>query len=225
MRPLLLLIVVLGLTGDAVAQQGRRGPRTPAFGGSRQSLFSRRGASGSINDSARSATTEQRFSRGARDVRNFVGADRQDVTGFVGAEQGRTTGNVTSSVTGLREQPPIRVNQPRPAQRSVGRYAPRLIPDETLQARTPTARPNALAPPQRLGQFFAAQSMTGIAVSGTRRSVTLTGTVPTTRDRRIAALIASFEPGVAVVQNRLRVTPAKSQAPPPVPKPATDSNR
>ena len=200
--PLFLLIVSCGLPAFGQFQsQTRRGPRQPL---DRQSLFSRGQSAGSVGEAARAATEGQRFSRGSRDVRSFVGSDRADVTTFVGSEQGRTQGNVQSSVTGLREQPAVQVNQPRTFP-TTGPYPARIVlaPELRLNA-GPTVRLAGPSPQRRLGQFFAAQS-TSVTVTGSNRSVTLSGQVGSAREGRIVGLIASFEPGVDRVRNDLRI--------------------
>ena len=204
--PLIALIFVLALPVASFAQT--RGPRQSRFGTSGvQSLFSRGAGAGSASEAARAATEGQRFSRGARGPNEFVGSDRGDVTTFVGSEQGRTQGPVTSAVTGLREQTPPRVNQPRAAAASTGLNAPRIILSPELRLRSDRfARRESLAPQRRLGEFFAVRSGSQIVANGSGQNVTLTGRVATSREKRIAGLIASFEPGVRVVRNDLRVS-------------------
>lgn len=204
MRIILAATALLLLASQPASAQRRTQSR--GFGENRSSLFSRGATGGSASDSARAALEGQRFSRGSRGRNEFVGSDRSDVTTFVGNEQARTQGSVTSTVTGLREQTQVRVNRARAAAGATGRYEARLSLDPSLLIGTgPTPLRVELLPQRRLSRFFAEQKRGSIAVSGSNRIATLTGRVESAREKRIAGLIASFEPGVAEVRNDLQV--------------------
>ena len=217
MNTKLTLIVLLLVPTLAHAQ---RRARSSGFGENRSSLFSRGASSGtgSASDAARAATEGQRFSRGQRGRNTFVGSDRADVTTFVGNEQARTQGSVTSSVSGLREQTQVRVNQPRAAAGSSGRYEARIsLAPSFLIGSGPRPLRGATSPQRRLSQFFAEQKRAPIAVSVANRAVTLRGQVQSAREKRIAGLIASFEPGVDAVRNDLTVSSVPPTPPSPTP--------
>lgn len=219
-----LKLVLFGLLLLPSLAYGQRPTRSRGFGENRSSLFSRAAGNSSLGDSARAATEGQRFSRGSRRRNAFVGSDRSDVTSFVGSEQARTQGNVTSSVAGLREQAQVRVNRARRAASSTGRYEARLSLDPDLLSGTaPRPQRDALSPQRRLARFFSAQKRGAVAVSGSNRVATLSGRVESIREKRIAGLIASFEPGVSSVRNDLQVEPVARQPRRPFPVPPAPS--
>ena len=156
-------------------------------------------------ESAGSIGGQRRFVRGQRALNDFVGADRGDAADFVGNIQSTNDGEVTDSVTGLREQPTVRVNRAR-VRKTTGLYAARLSPDFATQL------PGAGAAAQK-PVFSVALSMLSeqrgfqVSLSPTQRSAVLTGTVQTNHDRQIAELLVMFEPGLESVKNDLLVVP------------------
>ncbi len=188
-----------------------------------------RGARRTAPNAAGTVTEDRRFVRGSRTASDFVGTDKEAAAAFVGNTQAVNDGNVTSAVTGLREQPTMRVNRPLTVRRT-GIYAPRVKIDFEVPTKVrsgPTAAdpttagsafPNSNTAsranvagadlPQMslaLRQFVRRHSLQ-ISPAPTERSVILSGTVPTEHDRRIAELLASFEPGLENVKNDLQVT-------------------
>lgn len=179
-----------------------------------------RGRNLTAPDAVGTVTEDRRFVRGSRAAGDFVGADKGETSAFVGNTQAVNDGTVTSAVTGLREQTTVRVNRPLTVRRT-GIYAPRItvgfeVPpriyspsfsSEPAVARpgevTPTASPVVSSALQQMGDRLGFQ----VNPSPTERVATLTGTVPTAHDRRIAELLASFEPGLGSVKNDLRVVP------------------
>lgn len=226
-----LKLALIGLLLLPTLTHAQRRAQSRGFGENRSSLFSRATSNSSLGDAARAATEGQRFSRGTRARNAFVGSDRSDVTTFVGSEQARTQGTVTSSVSGLREQTQVRVNRARRPPSTTGRYQARLSLDSGLSPGTvPRPQPDALSPQRRLARFFSAQKRGAIVVSGSNHVATLSGQVESVRERRIAGLIASFEPGVSAVRNDLKLAPAKPQRRrqipiPPAPKSETFRSR
>lgn len=172
-------------------------------------------------DAVGTVTEDRRFVRGSRAADDFVGADKGEAAAFVGNSQAINDGTVTSSVTGLREQPTMRVNRPLTTRRT-GIYAPRVTTDFVVPADV-RPRPDVSASniPNENDFGVAEMPLVSIALlqiirrhqlqvspSATGRAVVLTGTVPTEHDRRIAELLASFEPGLESVTTDLQVGPS-----------------
>ena len=139
-----------------------------------------------------------------RPAGDFVGSDRRDAT-FVGSAQATTDGSVTLSVEGLREQIPPGINRPR-VRRSSGIYPERLsvaftYPAEGFGTISRDADGNV---PDHLGRLAERRGFE-VERRPHDRSTVVTGTVPTEHDRQIAALLASFEPGVESVTNEIQV--------------------
>lgn len=166
----------------------------------------------------------ERFIRGNRNARAFVGADVQDVSGFVGMEQGRTAGPVASAVTGIEnrvERP--RVNQPlrRPTSREM--YHPQIELGFAAPPDGPEARAlledrlitdlRQLASTGRLTST--PDGLPRILVSVAERTATLQGEVASAADRDLAESLVLFAPGISRVENRLQV-----RLPPPQPSPS-----
>ena len=227
MKPgVIILSVVTVMTGTADCYGQLFGERTLG-----RSLSRRARPSVRSMEEAGTVTPDRRFVRGQRDRTDFVGGS--DTGSFVGAAQGRTEGTVTSSTVGLREEARRTVNVPRGPQPATGRYMARLVPafdvshrralpssQEQLQNRL---RVSALSgnPPS------AEQTDRGIpdrAIAGTTtdrrhqrrlkgliegsvegRVATLSGVAVSEHDRRLAALLAAFEPGIDSVYNRIQV--------------------
>ncbi|HID24207.1 MAG TPA: BON domain-containing protein [Planctomycetaceae bacterium] len=164
----------------------------------------RPGASTSSATTVGTLSGAERFLRSNRRRGDFVGADSRDVRSFVGAVQAQTSGRVTSPTTGLRVEigETSSVNRPRGAPRQNGLYEPRLrlafdLPRGSGEAtRVPRAHRGAFQALERLGR---------IEVSVEGQTATLRGTVPSEHDRRLAALLVLFEPGIVSVRNLLQV--------------------
>ncbi len=193
---LFLLIVIIASGKSATAQLF--GPRNVGRNthGQQPNAF----------DAAGTVSGDRRFVRGARAAGDFVGTDRGEAAGFVGNTLARNDGQVPASVTGLREQPTVRVNRPR------GRTTSGLYPERLSVAfRVRDAEAAAVTPETSaaLERIRAAGSATEIRITRnpTERSAVLTGSVPTEHDRRIAELLVMFEPGLETVTNDLQLAP------------------
>jgi len=214
------ILPVLVLTIFAVAPQTAEaqlfGKRT--LGGS---SLSRRASPGAPED-AGTLTGNERFIRGNRSRRAFVGSDTQDVKSFVGSEQATTTGNVTSTTTGLKP-PPDRsatINKPLPPRSPTSLYYPRLE-IRFDSPHPPRSRPAAIA--RRLEESDSFRQLGAIEVSVSGPTATLRGEVVSESDRQLAALLATFEPGIDRVQNDLTVNTAL-KVPPLPPEPGTTAD-
>lgn len=201
---------LLGLTGTAEAQLfGRRTVGLP---------LSRQAAPG--GSGVGELQGNERFIRGNRNPRAFVGADVQDASGFVGLEQGRTAGPVASAVSGIENRVERRrVNQPlrRPTSREM--YQPLI----ELGFATPTrdAASQAALEEQIIGdlrQLAASGRLTSspdglprILVSVAERTATLQGEVASAADRDLAESLVLFSPGISRVENQLQVRAPSAQ--------------
>jgi hypothetical protein len=158
-----------------------------------------------------------RYVRGNREATDFVGADTAEAERFVGALQSGAGELIQSAVEEQLEietaedanqviepvlPPRMLLTPPRlqlgfsaPARPSVEMSATVL---QHLQAALPSLDPN----------WFEVSVAEGVA--------TLRGTVASERDRKMAALLVGFEPGIARVQNELTVAmPVRQEDVPP----------
>ena len=167
----------------------------------------------------------ERFLRGNRGQRSFVGADRQDSPGFVGLEQGRTGGAVLSSTAGIRPDVDegARLNRPlsRPGPQEM--YLPVLeirfeLPELAQQGQQGQqqrlqAELQRISRPEPAPGLSAPLPLTGaaleVSVAGT--TATLQGVVASVADRDLAELVVLFEPGIERVINQLQVAPANAR--------------
>lgn len=154
----------------------------------------------------------ERFLRGNRNKRDFVGSDTRDRTNFVGEQSGTTRGAVVSSVQDLRAQREVNMNQalrkPNPRQM----YYPRL------RVNFDYAQPTGVHVSER-AQYQLQRTETlnlrsPIAVSVEDGTATLRGTVASAHDREMAELMMRFEPGISSVKNELEVQSPSPQTPP-----------
>jgi len=157
-------------------------------------------------DAAGTVSGNRRFVRGARAVGNFVGTDRGEAAGFVGSTMATNDGQVSASVTGLREQSTVRVNRPR-SRNSSGVYPERLSVAFEVKRQAATNDVASVATPETSAALDSISNPNGIRVSRipTERIAVLTGSVATEHDRRIAELLVMFEPGVENVTNDLQL--------------------
>ena len=175
----------------------------------------------------------ERFLRGSRRRGDFVGSDRFDQRGFVGSQQGSTTGPFLQSTIGIRPERDrtFQINQPLPRPSANQPYPPRLQVDFTV--------PDGIGWASQLNQelsnpdFFSSGNRFEVLVEG--RTAILRGEVADARERDLAELLVSFEPGISEVQNRLTLanqssaptsatrqqpTDDPNPVPPPAPQPS-----
>ena len=146
----------------------------------------------------------ERFVRGNRSRRDFVGSNRGSLTGFVGSTQAIGVGRVPPATQGLRiersEAPQL--NRPLPPQPNRGLYYPRLeigFPEpNTLVA------PTEVAANQRLLDrvYGVAGESVNLTIAG--RTAILRGTVDNARAAELAEQLLSFEPAIDSVRNELQ---------------------
>lgn len=165
-------------------------------------------------------TGNERFLRGNRGAGEFVGTDAREQRRFVGTQR-LAQGRVQAATNTLRPEPPPRVNQPLPASGG-GRaalYEPRLAVG--FEVTRPPAHQLEQVLAARLEELLSSRRWGQIEVSVAGRRATLRGAVASAADRRLVEALVRFEPGIADVQNDLRVTsPPPSPAPPPNDRPS-----
>lgn len=145
----------------------------------------------------------ERFVRGNRSRRDFVGSNRGSQTGFVGSTQAIGIGRVPPATQGLRieRSDAPQLNRPLPPQLSKGLYYPRLELGFTLPA--PAIAPREVAASQRMLDrvYGVAGESAVLTVAG--RTAILRGTVDSARAAELAEQLLSFEPAIDYVQNEL----------------------
>lgn len=147
----------------------------------------------------------RQFVGGQRAANDFVGTDRRDAAAFVGNDQATNDGDVTDSVTGLREQATVRVNRAR-VRKATGLYAARLSP--AFATHLPSTGDSAARPEFSIAlNILSEQQGFQVSHSPAERSAVLTGTVRTKHDRQIAEILVMLEPGLENVKNDLQVVP------------------
>lgn len=163
---------------------------------------------------------DERFLRGNRSRRDFVGSDRSEQTSFVGAQQAIATGRVRSATDGLRIDSvnEARVNRPIAPQPRTGLYYPRLELDlEPIE----TASRSRRSEPAGSGRAFSGEVSLGfdrvdrshqiesrlqervhrIGGPGVRLTVedstaTVRGSVDSPKTAELLRQLLSFEPGI-----------------------------
>lgn len=149
----------------------------------------------------------ERFLRGNRSRRDFVGSNRSDQTGFVGAQQALATGRVPSATEGLRidRTNPNRVNRPMAPQPTRGMYYPKLDVDLSLSnAESQTIRARSEEIEVRLQERL--QRIGGPETQFTidRSVAILRGRVDSRATAELLEQLVRFEPGIEAVQNELQ---------------------
>lgn len=157
-----------------------------------------------------------RYLRGNRKARDFVGRDTRDQAGFVGSLQAGDAAKAKPTADDMTVEKSADANVPG-AGADISRatmYAPRL---EVGFRQSPRLAPRVSRElERRLQTVFARDGSSRIEVSMAGDAAILQGQVASEHDRLLAALLLSFEPGVARVQNELQV----GSPPAPTPKAA-----
>jgi hypothetical protein len=165
---------------------------------------------GQIGRSAASSLgPNPRFLRSSRDPNAFIGRD-PNLNDFIGATQA-VGGQVGSSLGDLLPNRDLNVNRPRfeAAPNRNGLYRPRLVLHEEL--RIPAQPPQGGAAVQPVAERALARSLARKELSDrvqarvVNRTAILEGVVASEHDRLLAAELARLEPGIAAVDNRLRL--------------------
>jgi hypothetical protein len=198
--------VGLWLVHDACAQQqgnrARAALRRPGVAGAQNAEGPALETIGTIVDET------ARFIRGNRAATDFVGADSGEASRFVGMLQ---------SGVGEQLQSAVDDNLAIEADTDVNRVTEPVIPPRLqlnaprlelgFVARRQPAEWKQITAVQRLQTSLPALDPSSFEVSVVDGVATLRGTVVSERDRKMAALLLGFEPGIARVQNELTVVP------------------
>ena len=176
------------------------------FGGARQlgSSLRRRGGTGNHAEVG-TIRGNERFLRGNRNRTSFVGSDSSESTEFVGQQQASGSNRVRSTLSGMRIETGRDVNRRAQAATEKRRamYDPRLQVGFTYTQ--PSARRRAFDIEERLANTPRLELLGPVEVTIERETATLTGQVATPRDRTLAGLLLTLEPGISEVRNDLTV--------------------
>jgi len=175
--------------------------------------LSRRPQPGSAGgEGAGELTGNERFVRGNRNARDFVGTDVADTPRFVGVQRGRSSGTIRSAIRSLRPPRTPNVNQPQPrATPKTIPYAPRL----ELGFEAPSPSPGVLVGgiSERLAEALSLRRSVGpvsfprVRLQG--RTAILEGEVASEHERLLAEQLTMLEAGVSAVRNELTIAVAK----------------
>ena len=196
-----LLLLVGGLAPSAQAQLF--GPRTLG-----QPFQGRRGpAQSAATSDAGVLEGNERFLRGNRSRNSFVGADRQSQQGFVGAEQAIGTGRVRAATESLTPppDPSKRVNRPLPPLASDAMYYPRLVVDFQIPQPQRVGDRTVGGVVSELSERLSKMADGRVQVRQMGSVTILSGRVRNQELAEKLMLIASFEPDVDEIENRLVV--------------------
>ncbi len=161
----------------------------------------------------------ERFVRGNRSARDFVGSDMADTGRFVGVQQGRSRGTIRSAITNLRPPRDQNVNQPQ-ARRTPPTlpYAPRLQLGFVAPALAPGVVAEGIS--ERLVDALSLRHSAGpmghVQVSLQGRTAILQGEVASEHERALAEQLTLLEAGVSEVLNELTIVvePGPEELPP-----------
>ena len=138
----------------------------------------------------------QRFLRRSRGRQMFIGRDAS--TRFVGSEQARA-GTARSAVSGLSNRDAsAQINRPLSLPSASQSYIPQVAVDFGYEP----VSPKTVAADVTASVGFLSDS---ISVSVVGRTAILRGEVASEEDRRLAEILARFEPAISAVQNDLTI--------------------
>lgn len=183
------------------------------------------GAANQANANAGQLTGSERFVRGNRQPGQFVGSDAGDVQSPRSVTQGQG-GFTQTGPSGAGNFGPgsIGANGANRAgaggnvNRSTGNVQPRVV-RTTYRVAFEYPQPASSAAERRvqeaLQRQFGARQLSGVSITVRDGVAALRGTVATDHDRRVARILASLEPGVERVENRLTLRSSSTSATPP----------
>ena len=161
----------------------------------------------------------ERFLRKNRRPTDFVGPDLRELQRFIGILQASARGQATSATQGIRRRVDRSetVNQPLPAVPRGAMYHPQVDIDyATLEVIPPepgSLESNALDTLARSTQL-SGSSRIAVLVEG--RTAILRGAVPSAKERDLAEVLLSFEPGISSIRNELVIDRQPSTGPEPL---------
>lgn len=167
-----------------------------------------------VQEQAGTLTGRERFLRQNRRPDDFVGPTLDDLQRFVGVLQATMRGETTSAVEGIRRRVDrsATINTPvQPAPRG-GMYYPRIELGEGF-AELKATESVSLSALDTLSRSPHISGSSRIAVLVEGRTARLQGEVPSAKDRDLAEVLLSFEPGISEIRNDLVVNPQLQVAP------------
>lgn len=201
LRAIVLPAILLSAASTANAQLF--GPRQNGMFGSRQGNAQERVSV--ANELAGTLTGSERFLRGNRTVRDFVGADARDMQSFIGG-QSAAPRSVRPAALDVRPPRITDVNRTdvrsRAGQRSMP-YPPRLHVDFSYDALEPATVQTELS--RRIEAADQVRRLGEIQVRVEGRTAILEGEVASAANRALAEQLVRLEPGVSEVRNGLTV--------------------
>jgi hypothetical protein len=166
-----------------------------------------------------------RFIRGNREAGDFVGSDTGDVQSFVGMQQSGVEEEIRSAVDELviEETPDVNLDSQPVIPPRMLLNRPRLTVGFDF-----APRPASVVSAQLTQQVASKLSLDGpnwIEVSVVNGVAILRGEAVSEHDRRLAGILVGFEPGIARVQNEMRLASETPIAPVLPPAPAAELKR
>lgn len=158
-------------------------------------------------DSGR-VTGSERFIRGNRDRNSFVGADQGETQSFVGSQQGSTSGVIVSSTAGIEAavDRSNEINEVLETPPSRKMYLPKIVlSPELIVSRQTNVKPIAK---EQIRASINLASSQKIEVLVVNQTAILRGVVSSDKEKKLAATLALFEPGIWKVDNQLQVEQA-----------------
>lgn len=200
------IVLTLSVSADVSAQLfGSARQMGRPIAGARSNSRSGGNASGNQSGVAGQVRNSSRFLRSNRRRQDFVGSDSVESRGFVGSQQGRANGPVMSATVGVR--PDIdrssQVNQPLPKPANNKPYHPRLQLGFSTDAAPGLSSSSQLQRELENSSYFSTMNRFEVLVAG--RSAILRGVVADAKQKELAELLLSFEPGISEVQNDLMI--------------------
>ncbi len=155
----------------------------------------------------------ERFLRDNRRPTDFVGRDFRDMVRFIGNLQSRLNAQVTPSTQGIRRRVDrsATINEPLTAAPPSRPYNPRLSIQLPLTSVNGKLLENNVLDLLANSDQMSGSSRIEVSVAG--RTATLQGEVPVAKDRDLAQLLVSFEPGISAIRNELVENPQLRQTP------------
>lgn len=152
-----------------------------------------------------------RFLRENRRRTDFVGSDSLEPRGFVGNQQGRAGGAVMSSAVGIRPEidRSAQINQALPKPKANMPYHPQLQVAFVTPASAGFQSPENIQRELQNPSYFSRTNSFTVSLEG--RTAVLRGMVANEKERDLAELLLTFEPGVSEVRNELQVASAAQQ--------------
>ena len=155
-----------------------------------------------------------RFLKDRRRSGDFVGTDAGERREFVGVQEASGNSSVRSATSGMKIKNSREANVQYRAttERRNAMYYPRLVVTFDVSRQSPRAIQVGLRRRLADSQHLNWAGPVSITVRGD--TAVLSGKVASSHDREMVEIVLMFEPGIAKVENRLKVTTAAQQVNP-----------